>query len=489
MNTSAAESNDSRDLEHLACAAPFVFLLVAAADGSIDKKELKRFSQLMAEEEYAILAAVMVQAGLPIEQLLAACKERLADPINELMSLGQIIDNRLPADAALQFKAALLKFGHAIAQSSGGFLGFGRKVDKQEAAMLALIVAAFSQSGASAAEPQAEGGKAVLNDELFPALKPADWVTNARGHVALQSIFLSDEIKDNEPVVGYVHDNPQTVTFVPFDSVGDQLTITDIHKHAMDNLERRLAAVNWQELSFDTDIEGLGTIGGLVLTGDYFASEAILSESLMKKAHQQSNSAMLMAIAPQRGELFVTQLVSEENPERERIIFAQFAIKKFFKADQAPISPNVFIVRNGKIVGTIGGMEQIIAEAHKMAEAEQKQEEALLEHGGQLKGNQDDTALEISVKAHCVETMFQNLQHVIRHYVRSVTKEAGFNGSVNVVVTVEDSILEPDDRDTVGAELNNMCQFLTEQFAALNMKGSNGSPVTVACQVEVIATA
>ena len=489
MNTSAAESNDSRDLEHLACAAPFVFLLVAAADGSIDKKELKRFSQLMAEEEYAILAAMMVQAGIPIEQLLAACKERLADPVNELMSLGQIIDDRLPADAALQFKAALLKFGHAIAKSSGGFLGFGRKVDKQEAAMLALIVAAFSQSGASAAEPQAEGGKAVLNDELFPALKPADWVTNARGHVALQSIFLGNEIKDNEPVVGYVHDNPQTVTFVPSDSVGDQLTITDIHKHAMDNLERRLAAVNWEELSFDTDIEGLGTIGGLVLTGDYFASEAILSESLMKKAHQQLDSAMLMAIAPQRGELFVTQLVSEENPERERIIFAQFAIKKFFKADQAPISPNVFIVRNGKIVGTIGGMEQIIAEARNMAEAEQKQEAALLEHGGRLKGNQDDTALEISVKAHCVETMYQNLQHIIRHYVQAVTKEASFNGSVDVVVTVEDSILKPDDRDTFGAELNNMCQFLTEQFAALNMKGSNGSPVTVACQVEVVATA
>ena len=489
MNTNAAESDDSRDLEHLACAAPFVFLLVAAADGSIDKKELKRFSQLMAEEEYAILAAVMTQSGLGIEQLLAACKNRLADPVNELMSLGQIIDNRLPTDTALEFKAALLKFGHAIAQSSGGFLGFGRKVDKQEAAVLALIVAAFSQSGASAAETQTEGGEAVLNDELFPALKPAEWVANARGHVAMQSIYLSDEIKDNEPAVGYVHDNPQTVAFVPTSSVDEQSTIADIHKHAMDNLERRLAGVNWAELSFDTGAEDLGTVGGLVLTGDYFASEAILSESLMKKAHQQLNSAMLMAIAPQRGELFVTQLVSEEDPEPERVIFAQFAIKKFFNADQAPISPNVFILRNGKIVGTIGGMEQIIAEARSMAEAEREQEEALLEHDGKLKGNESDTALEISVKAHCAETMFKNLQHVIRQYVQAVTEQASFNGSVNVFVRIEDALLEPNDHDTVGAELNNLCQFLTEQFAALNLKGNNGSPVTVACQVEVVATA
>ena len=433
MNTSAAESADSRDLEHLACAAPFVFLLVAAADGSIDKKELKRFSQLMAQDEYAILTAAMAQVGWSIEQLLAACKERLKDPVNELMALAKVVDSRLPADTALQFKAALLKLGHAIAQASGGFLGFGKKIDKQEATMLAVIVAAFSQSGASEAGAQAERSgtpEAVLNDELFPALKPADWVTDARGHVAMQSIFLGDEIKDNEPVIGYVHDNPQTVAFVPFESIGDHLPIADVHKHAMDNLERRLAAAQWAELSFDAAAEGLGTIGGLVLTGDYFASEAILSESMMKKAHQQLNSAMLMAIAPQRGELFVTNLVSQENPERERIIFAQFAIKKFFNPEQAPISPNVFIVRNGKIVGNIGGMEQIIAEANKMAESEQEQEAALLEHDSKLKGAGDGAALEISVKAHCVETMYRNLQHVIRHYVQAVTNEASFNGSV-----------------------------------------------------------
>ena len=156
MKSSAVESDDARDLEHIACAAPFVFLLVAAADGSIDKKELKRFGTLLAKDEYAILAAAMAQAGLSIEQLLSACKERLQDPVNELMALARVIDARLPTDTALQFKTALLKLGHAIAQASGGFLGFGKKIDKQEAAMLALIVAAFSQSG------DADGGNAGI---------------------------------------------------------------------------------------------------------------------------------------------------------------------------------------------------------------------------------------------------------------------------------------------------------------------------------------
>ena len=489
MNTTAAELNDSRDLEHLACAAPFVFLLVAAADGTVDKKELKRFSQLMADEEYAILAAVMVQAGLPIEQLLAACQKRLADPVNELMSLGQVIDNRLPGDTARQFKAALLKLGHAIAQASGGFFGFGKKMDEKEAAMLALIIAAFSQSGASESEAQAQGGEAVLNDELFPALKPAEWVKSARGHVAMQNIFLTDEIRDDEPVVGYVHDNPQTVAFVPSGSIGDALSIAQLHQHAMDNLERRLAAVNWEELSFDAEIAGFGTVGGLVLAGDYFASEALLSESIMKKAHERLNSAMLMAIAPQRGELFVTQLISEEDPEPERVVYAQFAIKKFFKAEQAPISPNVFIVRNGKVVGHISGMEDIIAQARSMAEAELKKEAELLDHRAQLKGVAGNTALEITVTAHCIETMYLNLQHAIRNYTQAASQESSFNGSVNVVVTVTDSGVKPDDHNTVVAELNALSQFLTEQFASLNMKGSDGSPVSVACEVEFAAAA
>jgi len=490
--TSAAESDDSRDLEHLACAAPFVFLLVAAADGSIDKKELKRFSQIMAQEEYRILAAVMSQAGLSFEQLLAACKERLQDPVNELMALGQVSEQRRPADTAIQFKAALLKLGHAIAQASGGFLGFGKKIDKHEAAMLALIVAAFSLSGGSEGGLQAAPAntpEGVLNDELFPALKPPEWVVGARDHVVMQSLYLSDDIKDNEPVIGYVHDNPQTVAFVSADSIGDELSLADIHQHAMANLERRLDSAQWEELSFNAGVEGLGTINGLVLTGDYFSSEAILAESLMKKAHQQLNSAMLMAIVPQRGELFVTNLISEENPERERIIFAEFAIKKFFNPEQAPISPNVFIIRNGKIVGNIGGMEQIIAEARKMAENEQQQEDTLLEHRGQLTGTEDEAALEILVKAHCVETMFKNLQHVIRDYVQSVTQQAHFNGNVNVLVVVDDSTVSNNDHEQVSGELGIMCQFLTDQFASLHIEASKGSPVTVGYQVEVAAAA
>ena len=278
-----------------------------------------------------------------------------------------------------------------------------------------------------------------MTDELFPALKTAEWAEGARGHVVMQSVYLSDEYKDNEPVVGYVHDKPQTVMFVPADTLGDELSLQQVHEHAMGNLERCLATLEWQDLTFDAGVDGLGSINGLVLAGEYFASEGLLSEAMLKKAHERLNSAMLMAIVPQRGELFVTNLVSQEQPEREPIMFAEFAIKRFFNSEQAPISPNVFIIRNGKIVGNVGGMEAIIESAKKMAQSEQAQEDALLEHEARLKGTTDAAALEISVKAHCVETMLKNLQHVIRDYAQTVMKNDGFDGTINVSVALHDA--------------------------------------------------
>ena len=75
MTTSTAESAESGDVEILATAAPFVFLLVAAADGKVDKKELKQFSRLLADERFSILAGAMASAGAPIEQLLPRLRE------------------------------------------------------------------------------------------------------------------------------------------------------------------------------------------------------------------------------------------------------------------------------------------------------------------------------------------------------------------------------------------------------------------------------
>ncbi len=491
MTTSTAESTQSGDLEYLSTAAPFVFLLVAAADGKVDKKELKQFSKLLADERFAMLAGAMASAGTSIEQLLMAAQQRLKNPMVELLELRRVIDTHLSPAGAAQFKTALQSFGQAIAEASGGFFGFGRKVDKHEAAMLKVIgttlgvddAAADSQTTESASSPQD-----ALTDELFPALKPAQWVTEARGHVAMRCIYSSDEVRDGDPVVGYVHDKPETVQFVPANVIGDEVSPEHLHEKAMENLETRLAAaVEWQELSFDPSDDRVGAISGLVLTGDYFAAEAILSPQQLKLAHEKLNSAMLMAITPQRGELFVTSLVSQEEPEPERVLFAQFAIKRFFNPEQAPIAPNVFIIRNGKIVGHIAGMDDIVESARRAAESEREQEESLLQHTARLTGNEQAVGLRIDVQARCIETMNKNLQHVIRAYVQQVVRDMNFRGAVEVFVTVEDPACDSAGHEHVGADLTNMAQFLNSQFAALGIKAADGTPVNVRCTVEGIA--
>lgn len=493
MTDSQINLGEAEQGQLLTCAAPFVFLLVAAADGNVDRKELKSFANILAHDDYQILAASMAASGVPLDQMVDVAKSYLQNPIVGLVSLTQVIDASMDKTMAGAFKVALFGLARAVAEASGGFLGFlGNKIDKNESAVLDAIAGMFGvdrETGllkTAAAEVSAPQSGELLTDELFPALKTAEWAVSARKHVAMQSLYACDDIQSDEPVVGYVHDHPETVAFINSDSLGKGTTITELHEHAMANLERRLAGnVAWDNLSFDANVEGLGKVEGLVLGGDYFASEAILSEKILKQAHAKLDSAMLMAVVPQRGEIFVTNLISQENAEPERIIFVQFALKRFFNNEQSPVSTKVFIIRNGKIVGTVGGMDTIVEQAQQQAAAEQQQDEEALQHSGSLKGTQHGTSLHIDVNAACVATLEKNLQFVIKNYVSQVVEDASFDGEVHVKVAVSDpGFDESNDREQLDSTLSDMFAFLNNQFVATQVKAQSGAAIALQLDAE-----
>lgn len=110
-----------------------VFMAVAAADGKIDKKELSAFEK--------IITSVMMGATPLLRETMAAMlpdMERHLDqmsqlnPVEDLRRAAQILDTRFP-DEAPAFKQALVAIGVKIANSSGGFLGLGSKISKDEA--------------------------------------------------------------------------------------------------------------------------------------------------------------------------------------------------------------------------------------------------------------------------------------------------------------------------------------------------------------------
>jgi len=126
-----------------------IFLLIAAADGKIDKKEVTAFGKLMEES----------MTGNP-EQLmdiaLIACSqdtiEKMAnlvqlDTVEELISLNAAIKEQLSPEVAKVYCLELMVLGHAIANSSGGGLlgkiGLKKKVGKEEEQALAALIQIF----------------------------------------------------------------------------------------------------------------------------------------------------------------------------------------------------------------------------------------------------------------------------------------------------------------------------------------------------------
>ena len=138
-----------------------VLMLVAGADGKVDKKELRAFAGILSgtanlppDTELPVGMEVLFLAF----SLTASALESTIDEVfnhsggavahlAELTRIGQLLDTKLTPEAAAGAKMGLFGLGESIAEASGGFLGFGSKVSKEERASLDLIAATLGISG------------------------------------------------------------------------------------------------------------------------------------------------------------------------------------------------------------------------------------------------------------------------------------------------------------------------------------------------------
>lgn len=121
-----------------------VFFLVAAADGKVDKKEVTSFLTLLVDSgkfSDPLLNRLITNVVRELPTMIAVMASGQVDYIGELGKVRRIVDARLPAARAQEFKLALLSVGVEIASASGGFLGFGSKISKDEKKALAGIAA------------------------------------------------------------------------------------------------------------------------------------------------------------------------------------------------------------------------------------------------------------------------------------------------------------------------------------------------------------
>lgn len=124
--------------------APYiVFVMVAGADGKIDKKEADQFIQFLmnCEKDKSDLFHRSVTQTIQctseiMNQVLGAST---VDLMYELRAIREIVNAKAPADQIQPFKDTLLVLGQVIAEASGGFMGLGDKVSKEEKSALSLI--------------------------------------------------------------------------------------------------------------------------------------------------------------------------------------------------------------------------------------------------------------------------------------------------------------------------------------------------------------
>ncbi|AJQ92559.1 hypothetical protein [Gynuella sunshinyii] len=120
----------------------FVFLAIAGADGTVDKKETDAFIQ-------NLQSPPATDNGL-IRYVFADCQKSGLQYINAILGSRQLADPdqtfALIADAAdklgengSELKSTLFDLAKRIASSSGGFLGFGSKIGKEEKAILDIM--------------------------------------------------------------------------------------------------------------------------------------------------------------------------------------------------------------------------------------------------------------------------------------------------------------------------------------------------------------
>ncbi|MFC7339267.1 hypothetical protein ACFQY0_18890 [Haloferula chungangensis] len=121
-----------------------IFLLVAAADGNIDRKELESFRKVLhslTDLPPSMFKGILLRC---LNEIQRHFSEIMSAPLNPLTLMVEIPSisaaiAKCPAEEQPAIREGLYRLAHKIASASGGFLGFGSKISKGERASLKLL--------------------------------------------------------------------------------------------------------------------------------------------------------------------------------------------------------------------------------------------------------------------------------------------------------------------------------------------------------------
>jgi uncharacterized protein YtpQ (UPF0354 family) len=149
------------------------------------------------------------------------------------------------------------------------------------------------------------------------------------------------------PWVALGHDRPDAFVFLQEDELREHgRSAADLEAEALANLRTREAS--WQMA--EVGLKGGARLRMVTCTDDFFAAERILEPEAVLDAQRRLGASRLLAAVPRRGLL---ALVDAEAGADAIAWFVVMAAEEHFGGQSAPISPMVFRMSGGRIVGAL----------------------------------------------------------------------------------------------------------------------------------------
>lgn len=300
--------------------------------------------------------------------------------------------------------------------------------------------------------------------KILPCLKPPDW-DGAEGSVSRR---LWDEPSSWVPHLAFGYDSERSFEFLPKERAEELgKSARDVEREAVRNL--RLRPASWERTLIKLGLFKKMTL--LVSAGDYLSAEKILDVGFLREAEKQLKAELLAVGIPRRGFIAVTD--GKQPMERLRL-FASAISTQYHRGETAPITPAVFAVSGGQIVGMLQGGEELgrAAAEEELREAEESGDAPYV--GGMVVSDEDGSqSVRLLVGGPDLERLAEAVQGAFVGVLREHLPQKEFGGAIHVVVILE---MTPEPvRAAVGELVRHMNDFLAER----QMKTQSGRPVRV----------
>jgi hypothetical protein len=312
-----------------------------------------------------------------------------------------------------------------------------------------------------------------LRRPFYPLLKPFDWADRAReAGVLVRPLSLHVALPAHTPVVGLAVDAGEAVAFLKRTDLPELLDDEELAAIACQNLRELLG----REGSFEAfEIPGPeGAVRLLSLQGSYYASEALLVPETLAFAHDELGAETLAAAAPIRGQLLLTDA---DGGVAALHAFATVVARAFSMAEVAPISPHVFGVREGRLVGYLDGLERIQLDAATEVRAEREAESGAIAVRGARWASADGDTLVYVFTTEDAELLLSTMEEVLRGEAQDRDRSPELSGQLHVEIALTPLLAEA--REALEPRLLTLVEFLDKQFETLGLGPREGCPFRV----------